>query len=260
LKRKNNIRNNDLLGFICYLSNSKVDNLYSQITEFDINRIQKQNSISYGGNINAGIPLLQPLINAAVDGRRANQRIDEGAFNHTQKLGIVLDYCKKNNLIGDLSDAITTNNFKENTLLYWVKSEFRCSMFDKKYLSADFVDSENEEANSSQLLDTKTPTINNLKVIGEIVELNSTLESVQLSLACSTKYFSDMGSGRILVGDDFSDKDLMKIRPHSGNYHFFEGEITPTFEAFIILSGQRDNLIYGSPLVLINRFAPELRL
>ncbi|MCL2071964.1 MAG: hypothetical protein FWH07_07010 [Oscillospiraceae bacterium] len=262
-KRRNNIKNTDILGFICYLSHSKVDNLYSQITEFDTNRIQQQKSIGYEGNIGVGSSaLLQQLINAtaSVNGKRSSQRTTEGTFNHIQKLGVLLNYCKKNNLIRDLNDAIVKNDFKENILLYSIKSEFRCSMWDKKFLSDDFVNKENEEANLHQRFDTEELTKNRLKEVGKIVELNTDVENVQLSLACSTKFFTDMGSSRITVGEDFSEKDLMMFCPHSGNYHFFEGEICPTFEAFVILNGQKDNLIYGSPLVLINRFLPELRL
>jgi hypothetical protein len=216
----------------------------------DTTKISKQRTTEFEGNAAVESPSLLNLIkgNLTFGARHERQFINEGNFNHIQKLGKLVEYCNNNHLIGSLNKSIEASNSNKNVLLYLVEGEFTCK--GDKSISTSFVEKEKIEADNSQL--------GRYKTVGEIALLSTSIANMQLTLACSMKYFSDMGESRIVVGKDYSDNDYFEIQPHSGNYHFFEGRIKATFEGLVILNGQNKNKLYGSPLVLVNDFSPNL--
>jgi hypothetical protein len=40
------------------------------------------------------------------------------------------------------------------------------------------------------------------------------------------------------------------VHPHSGNYHFFQGDTDAWFETLVFINGIRKNTIQGTPLYL----------
>ena len=135
-------------------------------------------------------------------------------------------------------------------MLYTVSGNFNCNC--NRVNNRSFLDKEKKEAdeNGTQLGFAKT--------IGEMVYLTTHVGNKNLYLACSYKYFSDMGASRICIGSEFSENDHLKIYPHSGNFFFFNGTVDATFEAIFILNGQKENILFGSPLALINDFSSDL--
>jgi hypothetical protein len=61
---------------------------------------------------------------------------------------------------------------------------------------------------------------------------------------CVAKYFSEMGGHW-----DERDREWT-VRPHSGNYNFFEGGVAAYLEGLIFINGVRSSTILGSPLFL----------
>jgi hypothetical protein len=69
-----------------------------------------------------------------------------------------------------------------------------------------------------------------------------------------------MGSHRIKVGEEYSDNDLVDVLPHSGNIFFFSGVQGAEFDTIMFLTGQKNRDLFGSPLVLLNSFSPNLTI
>lgn len=246
LENKSKKRNPE---YICYLSYSKVDNLYSQISNMEIREINSKNTLSLQGDSSIETETLFKIIKGklSINGRGLQEYQSTGYINYIQKFGKIIDYCYKNNKIVDLEKFMSQEE-KGDYLLYTVTSEFHCGYSE---IDEDFIKKEKQEADNYNIEGEK------YKRVGNIAILNTTTKSnIKIELACSMKYFSDMGESRIVVGKDFSEKDYFDVHPHSGNYSFFYGGIGGTFEAIILLVGEKNNILYGSPIALINKFSP----
>jgi hypothetical protein len=91
-------------------------------------------------------------------------------------------------------------------------------------------------------------------VVSGITEIVSECAGFEVNLACSFKYFSDMG------GSWDSERNEWWVSPHSGNHYFFEGEVDVWFDTLIFLNGVRGRSIYGTPLFLVTGVDPHLRI
>lgn len=235
--------------YICYLSYSKVDNLYSQISNMDIKEINSKHIVDIQSDGSLESDAIFKIINGkmSLGGRNSREYQSIGYINYIQKFRKIIDYCYKNNKIVELEKFISkevTGNF----LLYTITEVFSCEYFG---MDQDIIKKEKQEADSYNIKGEK------YKKVGDIAILHATTKlNIQIELACSMKYFSDMGESRVVVEKGLSENDYFDIHPHSGNYSFFEGEISGTFEAIILLLGKKDNVLYGSPLALINKFSP----
>ncbi|MBR0283443.1 MAG: hypothetical protein IJQ81_17925 [Oscillibacter sp.] len=237
---------NPPLRYICYLSFSKVDNLYSQISNIEYDSIQTTNEFEVEGNAELESPSLLQIIKAKLSfGSRAQRQvIKEGKFNHIQKLSKVMDFASRKGLIEDLSEAINKGMSNSRTVLYYISASFRCKQH------------QNKPETSKSFSDDYLLADDGLAVKSGVALLEADVESKKLLLSCSLKYFSDMGARRVYAGEGDNKEDYWMIHPHSGNYHFFNGFIPAFFEAIIVLNGQKGNTLYGSPVVLINDFHP----
>jgi hypothetical protein len=94
----------------------------------------------------------------------------------------------------------------------------------------------------------------NNRIVSNMCILCSEIEDSTLRLACSYKFFSDMG------GQLDERRREWEVHPHSGNYHFFEGEVDAWFETVIFINGIRGSTILGTPLFLVHSSDPELVL
>ena len=243
---KNN-KSPDYPKYICYLSNSKVDNLYSQIVTIDVNKIQTQKEIEYSGQAQIETPAILQLIKSGLSfgGKKRTLQNEEGQRNYIQKFREIVAFCYNNRLIQNIQEI--GNSVSENKpVLYTFSGKFSCDSFHN--CDKGFLETEKAEADSFQFCD------DSFKTIGNIVVLRTNVGDQKLFLACSTKFFSDMGSS--LKHNDLNSlsEDYYVIRPHSGNYFFFNGTIDATFEAIFILNGEKDGCIFGSPIALINDY------
>jgi hypothetical protein len=92
------------------------------------------------------------------------------------------------------------------------------------------------------------------EVVSDIAILISQCGSYTVNLACSYKYFGDMGG-------HWSDADKeWSVSPHSGNGRFFNGDIPAHFDALLFINGVHSKTIFGSPLFLSHSAQPGLKL
>jgi hypothetical protein len=236
------------LKYICYLSAHKVESLYSQLklTGVDVTKQQGIKSTELSGEASAEY-FIPGLIKGGFSfgGRRKFEQLkEEGPTNDYQKLREIVDYCEKHHCIQALNECLSDNALPSNEpLLYTLSGKFKCV----PPSPCDFFSKEVSEANSFQCSNK-----NKLQTIGRIAELSTKVCGYTLSLACSYKYFSDMGGHRD------ADSNTWVVAPHSGNHLFFRGVIVATFDALFVLSGQKEKTIYGSPIVLVNSFSSDL--
>lgn len=243
----------DFPKYICYLSNSKVENIYSQIATIDVNMIHTQKEIELDGQTQIETPAIMQIIkNGLSFGMRRRTFVnEEGQLNHIQKFRSIISFCQKNGLIRKI-DQVDEYAVSETPLLFSFSGKFTCTAFhncDTAFLAAEKV-----EADSFRQSDSS------LKTTGRIVVLKTNIGKQDLYLACSTKYFSNMGCERISNKSNSSNEDFYAIRPHSGNHFFFSGDIEATFDAIFILNGQTNDSLYGSPIALINDYDPNLQI
>ncbi len=246
-----NNKTHDFPKYICYLSNSKVENLYSQISTIDVSKIQTQKEIELDGQAQIETPTIMQIIKSGLSfgARRRSFFSEEGQLNYIQKFRKVISFCQKNRLIQDISQL---NRRVNNTtpVLYTITGKFTCDSFhycDEAFLNAEKVEADNFKQNDQSL-----------KTIGRIVVLKTDIGEQKLYLACSTKYFSDMGWERRTKESNGLNEDFYVIHPHSGNHFFFSGTVDATFEAIFILNGQKEGCLFGSPVALLNDYSSDL--
>jgi hypothetical protein len=100
----------------------------------------------------------------------------------------------------------------------------------------------------------KESSPNNGSLVSDMCVVTSELAEYTLSLACSFKYFSDMGGSWDERAREWH------VHPHSGNYHFFNGDCDAWFDSLIFINGMRGKTIMGTPLFLVYATNPSLRL
>ena len=238
-------------AYICYLSPNKIDNLYSQITDFELSSIQKKHTVDLEGKTELETSSILQIIraNLSFGARKRREMLQEGNYNYIQKLSRLIDYYYKHELIVDLSKAIENKENDPNAVLYWFKGIFKCDCGQNN--ASKYTEEEEKEDSLYRC------TRRGFEAIGRMTLLTTSIGGKKIVLSCSMRNFSDMGGHRIKVGDDFSENDKLEVVPHSGNYHFFYGMMPATFEAIVILNGQEGNTLYGSPIALINCFTPN---
>ena len=246
-----NNKTHDFPKYICYLSNSKVENLYSQIATMDVSKIQTQKEMELDGKAQIEPPTIMQIIKSGLSFgmRRRTLRNEEGQLNYIQKFREIVSFCYKNWLIANINEM--DKWIGDNTpILYTLTGKFTCDAFhncDKDFLNAEKAEADNFKHSKDSV-----------KTIGRIVVLKTNIGDRKLYLACSTKFFSDMGGTLRDAESSNTNEDCYVIRPHSGNHFFFSGTIDATFEAIFILNGQKDDCLFGSPVALINDFSSEL--
>lgn len=247
----------DLLNtpkYICYLSFAKVDTLYSQLSDYEFNNIRTTKTTKVKTGMEATGSILKKLLNAELSYGNNRQREEtiEGRKNHIQKLSKILSHYNQNNDIVDLRKAIKCGRVEHTPTLYYLKAEFTCEQH--AGMIPETARTEQVEAEQYEMYNGKLLTRSAMATIV------TSIHDYKIELYCSMKYFSDMGAHRICVGESMSDDDVWEITPHSGNRFFFDGKANATFQSVIILNGQKGKTLFGSPLVLINAFTPNLAL
>lgn len=82
----------------------------------------------------------------------------------------------------------------------------------------------------------------------QIALLEATRNKPRIELSCSLRYFSE-----------YADHNV-PFAVHSGNYHFFHGKVTPTFDAAIIPIELQESTLIATPLFLAINSASGLVL
>jgi len=244
------------MKYICYLSFGKIENLYSQISEFVPTKIQRKKSTDINGKAEVSFPSIFNVLKGGLSfgARRRGEFMMEGEINPLQKLEKIIQYLEKEKLIGDLNKSIEEKNVEVGKICYSYTGTFSCNSNIENNSNSDFFSKEEQEA------EYPLKHWTGLKAVSSMTTLFSDYLGYSLVLAASYKYFSDMGGSRVTVVKDFSDNDLVSIHPHSGNHHFFSGYHDAKFETILFVSGQKGKILYCSPLVIVNSFTPDLSI
>jgi hypothetical protein len=240
---------------IAYLSLAKLEQIYGQLTEFDVQGVKQASDTKVKGGITAKIASWLGLLSGTADISAQRQMVStkEGQMNSFNELRYVLAHYVDGGHIADLEDCIESKETPEGAVLYRIKGDFRSVGFSLSKKDAAFIKTEEKKENQI------TTYHHGFVATSGICVLSSRVKSYKLKIACSYKYFSDMGSGRRIAKgkSDYSDEDTFDIHPHSGNHHFFAGGGSANFEALIFITGQHGRTLLGSPLVLFTNFEPD---
>jgi hypothetical protein len=243
---------------ISYLSLAKLEQVCGQISDFDVQKVKQASDTKIKGKVGAKLAALFQLFSGSIDASAERQMVStkEGQVNSFNKLRQVIGYYEKGGNIADLRECIASRSSPEDTILYRYNGEFTVNRAPVDKSSITFTKNEEKKENSVPVYAYQT----NLAT-SQMCVLTSKINGFALQIACSLKFFSDMGSSRHLAKGkkSYSDEDTFDIHPHSGNHHFFSGEGSSHFDALIFITGQEGKRLFGSPLVLFQNFAPNFK-
>jgi Family of unknown function (DUF7019) len=241
------------LRYFAYISRSKVGQLYDQI-------IAKDLPDSYQESRSTG-PVDNLFSTNTIDAAESRFLGKEVGDSVIAKLTLVLNYLEKNNKIQDLNElmdhkgksvelnqfcyrykgmftAIGTLGRNEDSRIYLSASAFARSGDDLILSKNLFVDPARQENSYHEI----GPNESNL--VSDICIIRSKVGQYVLQLSCSYKYFGEMGGHYSEYNNEW------QVAPHSGNHHFFAGDVDTWFDTIIFINGTRHDAIMGSPLVL----------
>jgi len=125
------MKKDNIPQFICYLSTSKVDMLYSQITDIEVGKVITAQYTELNGEINAESPSIFNLIKAGLSfGRKKKwEKQQEGSMNDIQKLKAITEYYKNHKLFCNMSKENLPSLYdqlNDKSMLYIVNAPFYC--------------------------------------------------------------------------------------------------------------------------------------
>jgi hypothetical protein len=244
--------------YICYLSFGKVNNIFAQISDYVQSGVKERKTIDVDGTTNVSTPSIFGLLKAGLSfgARHGRELIVEGEIDPIQKLQKIIAHYESSRKIDDLNKCIDQGNVNPGVTCFSYDGLFSCLSYKKMDGFAEgnqnYIETEEKETSYSPL-----HGISGLRTTSGMCILETKYRDYTIFLACSMKYFSDMGGSRVCVGEGSSKNDLVDIHPHSGNHFFFAGKYQAHFQAILFLTGQNGNELYGSPLALINEFSPD---
>jgi hypothetical protein len=238
------------------LSLGKIETLHAQTSDYVQSHIKETKSLQIEGKAEAGLPSVFGLLKNGLSfgGSHGREYVVEGDVSPVQKLQKIIASFEARGLIGDLNSALLAGESEATSVCFSYTGVFTCvDHYEYGRLRSTqegYIRKEEKETEYS-------PELYGMRTVGRMCVLKSEFAGFSLFLACSTKYFSDMGSSRI-KGED--GEDVWSIGPHSGNHFFFSGEYPATFDAILFLTGQKGKDLFGSPVALINTFTPNLAI
>jgi hypothetical protein len=258
------------MKYYCYVSHAKVEQLYQQLTSVTVDQHTVRSSLDSELDIEGGAKGLFGIIKAGLKyGQRAGSSLESTTtVSILQRLQRVTDYIANNERVHDLKAMCMRDELKLDAFCYSYSGEFFVQglvsrnaggglsipgsalgrVQDTLIISKTALLQPAHSENSFQ------PPEASRRLVSDICLISSESYRYTLTLACSLKYFSDMG-GRL------DQKSLeWEVRPHSGNHHFFEGSTSCYLDSLLFINGVRDNTIMGTPLFLVLATNPACHL
>lgn len=203
------------LDYLCYISRTKIDQLYSQLSPGDTGETKETRSIASEAKSSAGISF--PALLAVLRGDFSYGRSDvlqterQLKKSYVEKLKEVMAKLAANGQVKSL-DQTSAENILASTYFSY-EGEFRIDQ----------------------------PLELNGYDAGLIVTLKARWRDYDIHFDCSLRNFSEGSTG------DGS------FHIHSGNSAFFTGKVSLNLESVAILLGHKQNVIFASPLFLVLR-------
>lgn len=268
------------MKYFVYVSSAKVDQLYDQLTNVAASSIKIKRTRGRKRAGKAEVSMFSALsFGGDIEGESGEEWEMTGNRSAVQKLRSVLAHLEQNADIGDL-DAVCRAKARKplNSFAYLYRGEFvvlgelqrERSHGNSTYGGDISINAESLKAMSDLLVLSKSALIEPAKreneapspgdtttliSVSNIAILASRIADFTLELACSMKYFSDMGGSR---HDRTNGPDEWDVHPHSGNHHFFRGETMAYFEALVFINGVKAEHIFATPLYLATTPNPNV--
>lgn len=232
------------MKYYAYLSSAKVDQLHDQISNFMVEKQIQKRELDKSIDGQLGAKAIFGYLDANLKFGRRSKITSElvGVHNSLHKLEDVLNYIHKYEHALDLNQLIADNNqINHSAFCYTYKGKFRVA----KSIYSD------QDENYRNIREEND--FGSAELTSNISVLESTCNDYVLELACSNKFFSDMGCSR-------NADNSFRVTPHSGNYHFFRGSVEANFEVVLFVNGQTDNRILATPLFILNSNESNLHI
>lgn len=256
------------LQYFAYVSRAKVKQLHEQITELGVTQRSVTRNQEGTASANIGSDTLLGIIKAGFSlGTRRSLVVQEvGQQTVVQQLQAVVSHIHRHERVLDLARICREEaGIALDAFAYTYSGEFfsLASLGRRSggiYISNDSLSHGPDEiVLSKQLLIQPGRQENALQEVGpnhgalvsDIAIINSFVGTYTVSLACSLKYFADMG------GSWDEQKKEWDVHPHSGNHHFFNGESSMFATALVFITGIRGRTIMGTPLFLAHASNPN---
>lgn len=252
------------LSYFAYISRAKVSQLYDQITDFAVEQRTVRRGKEAETSAEAGAGGFFGFLKASLNvGGKISRAVEEvGTMTTIQKAIKVIEYIEEHENVPDLNDLckrekgvsldafcyryegefFTLGHLSRNKDSYGglnISAAALAKAGDEILISKDLLI--NPARNENAFMETGP---NNGSLVSNMCIISSNAFAFTLELACSYKYFSDMGGEW-----RESDKEWAVV-PHSGNHFFFNGESTSRFESLLFINGIRGRTIFGTPLFL----------
>jgi hypothetical protein len=266
------VKNHDLKYF-SYVSRAKVKQLHDQLSDFSVGQRTSKRTAGASGGVELGANALFGFLKSGFRADANSSRVIEEVGQKTvvQQLMEVMQHIKQNERVLDLAELCTRQEGVSLDAFAYVYSGRFFALGDvgreDKYGGITITESALARA-GDEIIISKSLLIkpardenafketgpNRSALVSRMCMLVSCTGSYTLNLACSLKYFGDMGGS-------WNERDQeWDVHPHSGNHHFFSGDTDAWFDALLFVNGVRGKTIMGSPLCLAYGSDPETRI
>ena len=252
------------LKFFAYISRAKVQQLHEQLTEMAVTQRTVRRSRENKADAEVGSTFWGMVKAAAkVDVGRSYAVEESGNQTVIQQLAAVMDHIETNERVLDLEELCTKRaGVALDAFAYSYGGRFfSLATFGRDHHRGIQISTRSLENASDDIIISKSLLLepgraenalpetgpNQGKLVSDMCIITTRIGDFDLNLACSFKYFTDMG------GSWGEQEKEWTVAPHSGNYHFFRGDTSMWFDTLIFITGLRGTTIMGTPLFLIQR-------
>lgn len=257
------------LKYYAYVSRSKVDQLYDQISDMAVEKKTTKRGLTGDTKAEIGSNGLFGFLKGgfSLASNRSESFEEVGRETSIHKLSHIIEHIQKNERVLDLNELCKNRNkVALDAFCYRYSGSFSTlASIGRKYggvhINQKSLDRAADEIIISKDLllkpgrsenEYKEAGPNNGSLVSDMCIINSQVGEFTISLACSYKYFSDMG------GHWHESEKEWEVFPHSGNHHFFSGYTEAWLDSIIFINGIREKTIMGTPLFLTHGQNPNL--
>jgi hypothetical protein len=255
----------DQLQFYAYVSRAKVQQLHDQLNEISAREISRKKAISGSGTASVEAGGLLGFLKGSLigTGARSWEIVETGNKSPVQMLKDVIEKIDAHETVYDLNELCTAQRGQKlDAFAYLYEGSF--GVHTNYPRQAEPIEGSGEapyprgDAEERALMAVARAEYafaetgpNQGKIVSDICLIRSQCNGFTIQLACSLKYFADMG------GSWNEEKGEWSVGPHSGNYDFFEGGSQYWFKGLIFITSVKDKVIMATPLFLVQRADPE---
>lgn len=259
------------LKYFAYVSRAKVKQLHEQLTELSVSERSVTRGKEGSASANVGSDSLLSILKAGftLNSRRSYSVQEKGHETEIQQLQTVLQHIYRHEKVLDLNELCRNRaGVSLDAFAYTYTGEFFALANLGRRSGGIYISDSSLEHGPEEIVISKDLLLkparqenslaetgpNKGALVSDMALVNSFVGEFIISLACSLKYFADMGGS----WDDR--KNEWVVTPHSGNHHFFSGETGMWATTLLFVTGMRGNTIMGTPLFIAQESNPRLTI